>query len=165
MQDLSIHTFVNPRSNLAFFRISMRFGVKLSILLNRTLSVSFYWKKSFKIVPTTFHYNWPWFILISLLFPNSVRSIQIHRCNLKVHLRCYCFYHITNSSVNSSSSVSTIPWIRRLFGENTAHAYLLFFEIFNFLTHYWHIFFGDTSSWLFILFLFLLSHTRQILCI
>ena len=49
MQDLSIHTFVNPRSNLAFFRISMRFGVKLSILLNRTLSVSFYWKNPLRL--------------------------------------------------------------------------------------------------------------------
>ena len=142
--------------------LSLEFGVKLSLILTLDPFRFFFVGKNLfsNIVPTKFRYNWSRFILTSLLFLCSVRSIQICRWN-----SMFIFVDIISIPKSSVTllSVSTIPWTRDSFGENTAHAYLVIFR--DFQLSYSLLIDFLWSSWFFVLFLFFFSHPRQILWI
>ena len=150
-----VHTIFNPCSNFAFFRISIRFGVKLYVILTLDSARFFLLEKNLfpNIVSTKFHYNWSRFILNSLLFPNFVRLIQIYRWNLNVHFCWYRFYHWIvrhfiisfNDPMNQETGSARILLILIYF----------FFEIYNFLFHYWYILF-QVLDYLFSFFSFFL---------
>ena len=130
IQDLSIRCFTHLGTRVLSL-LSLEFPCTLVLAFCYTYiaasQIFFVGKNLFSnIVSTKFHYNWSRYILTSLLFTNSVRSIQICRWNLNVHFGWYRFnYPMNQETVSARIMIMLIHF---------------FFEIFNFLIHYWYIF-------------------------
>ena len=132
-----VHTFVNPCSTLALFRISIRCGVKLSViltldpfrffLLEKTVSLTLY-LLSFTIIG------------LGLFRPAFFFPILCVRSRSAGEISMFIFVDIvsiTKSSV-TSSSVSTIPKTKRQFQREYCSCLSISFSRFsNFLfIHY-----------------------------
>ena len=134
------HAFVNSCSIVAFFRISMRFGVKLSIILTLDPFRLFLLEKDFflKLYPLSVT-----IIGLGLFWPGFFFRILCVQSRSAGEISMFIFVDIvsiTKSSV-TSSSVSTIPWTKRQFRREHCSWLSFFIEIFNFLIHYRYIFF------------------------
>ena len=109
---------MNPCSILAVFRISICFGVKLSVILRLGPFRLFLLGKNLfsNIVPSfnnKFHYNWSRFILA--IWPGFFFPILCVQSRSACEISMFIFVDIvsvTKSSV-TSSLVSTIPWTNK----------------------------------------------------